>query len=144
MRKFSVGRRRTEFVRAGKAMDGVKRAGMTALGRAASNASKRGFANRRFSFMAVFVITSLVAAHVQTADKMCRATRRKLRGPTPKAKTLNVKVLSHDKALTANDFSCNRGNPDEVRAAGGIERGAWGWNGERNCGASLVARDGND
>jgi hypothetical protein len=35
----------------------VKRAGMTALGRAASNASKRGFAKRRFSFMAVCVIT---------------------------------------------------------------------------------------
>jgi hypothetical protein len=42
-----------------------------------------------------------------------------MRGATPKAKTLNVKVLSHDKSLIANDFSCNRGNPDEVRVAGG-------------------------
>jgi hypothetical protein len=48
---------------------------------------------------------------------------------SPKSKTFNVKVLSHDNALISNDFSCNRRNPDEVRAAGGIERGAWGWNG---------------
>jgi hypothetical protein len=48
---------------------------------------------------------------------------------SPKAKTLNVKVLSHANPLISNDFSCNRGNPDGVGAAGGIERGAWGWNG---------------
>jgi len=52
-----VGRRRAEFVREGKAMEGVKRAGMTALGHATSNASKRGFAKRRFSFIALCVIT---------------------------------------------------------------------------------------
>jgi hypothetical protein len=33
---------------------------------------------------------------------------------SPKAKTLNVKVLSHANPLISNDFSCNRGNPDGV------------------------------
>jgi len=56
VRKFSVGKRRAEFVRGGKAMDGVKRAGSTPLGRDVSKAAKRGFAKRRFSFVAVFVI----------------------------------------------------------------------------------------
>ncbi len=73
-------------MRGGKAIDGMKRAGSTPLGRDDSKAAKRGFANKRFSFMAVFVIPSFIAAHVQTADKMCRATRRKLRGPPPKPK----------------------------------------------------------
>ena len=40
---------------------------------------------------------------------------------SPKAKTLNVKVLSHDNALISNDFSCNRRNPDGV----GVEDGDW-------------------
>jgi hypothetical protein len=53
----------------------------------------------------------------------------KMGSASPKAKTLNVKVLSHDKALTANDFSCNRGNPDGVGVAGSMERAAWSWNG---------------
>ena len=35
---------------------------------------------------------------------------------SPKAKTLNVKVLSHDNPLISNDFSCNRG----YRAEGGV------------------------
>ena len=51
VRKFSVGKRRAGCTRGGSAMDGRKRAGSTALGRAASKASKRGFANRRTSFM---------------------------------------------------------------------------------------------
>jgi len=84
LRKFSVGKRRGEFVRGGKAMDGMKRAGMTALGRAPSNASKRGLANKRLSFMAVFVINSFIAARVQTPDgETSCATRRKVRGATP-------------------------------------------------------------
>ena len=115
VRKFSVGKRRAEFVRGGKAMDGKKRAGMTALGRAPSNASQRGLANRRGSFMAVFVITCFIAARVHTPDgETSRATRRKVRGATPGAKTKNVKVPSHDNSLKFNDFSCNRGYPDGV------------------------------
>jgi hypothetical protein len=109
VRKFSVGKRRAEFVRGGKAMDGMKRAGMTALGRAASNASKRGLAKKRFSFMAVFVITNLVAAHVQNPGRNVPCDVGKMGSASPKAKTLNVKVLSHDNALISNDFSCNRG-----------------------------------
>jgi hypothetical protein len=58
---------------------------------------------------------------------------------SPKAKTLNVKVLSHNNTLISNDFSCNRGNPDEVGVAGSMERGAWGRNGERNRGEARVA-----
>jgi hypothetical protein len=69
MRKFSVGKRRAEFVRGGKAMDGVKRAGITPLGREQSKAAKRAFAKRRFSFMAVFVITCFIAARAQTPDE---------------------------------------------------------------------------
>jgi hypothetical protein len=38
---------------------------------------------------------------------------------SPKAKTLNVKVLSHDNPLISNDFSCNRGYPDAVGVEGG-------------------------
>ncbi len=63
-----MGKRRAEFVRGSKAMDGIKRVGRTLLGRAPSNASKRGLAKRRFSFMAVFVITSFIAARVHTPD----------------------------------------------------------------------------
>ncbi len=51
VRKFSAGKRRAEFVRGGKAMDGMKRAGSTPLGREASRTAKRGFANRRASFV---------------------------------------------------------------------------------------------
>ncbi len=47
VRNFSVGKRRAAVVRGGKAMDGRKRAGSTALGRAASKAVKRGLAKRR-------------------------------------------------------------------------------------------------
>jgi hypothetical protein len=36
--------------------------------------------------MAVCVITSLVAAHVQTAEKMCRATWAKWAAQAPKPK----------------------------------------------------------
>jgi hypothetical protein len=108
----------------------VKRAGITPLGRAASNASKRGLANKRFSFMAVFVITSLVAAHVQNPGRNVPCDAGKMGSASPKAKTLNVKVLSHDKSLISNDFSCNRRNPDGVGVAGGMERGAWGQNRE--------------
>ena len=51
VRKFSLGKRRAVLTRGGKAMDGRKRAGNTALGRAASNAILRGLGNRRASFM---------------------------------------------------------------------------------------------
>ena len=53
VRKFSTGKRRAEFVRGGKAMDGRKRAGSKPLGREASRTAKRGFANRRTSLMVV-------------------------------------------------------------------------------------------
>jgi len=86
LRKFSVGKRRGEFVRGGKAMDGMKRAGMTALGRAPSNASKRGLANKRLSFMAVFVINGFIAARVQTPDQNTRATRAEKRASSPPPK----------------------------------------------------------
>ncbi len=48
---------------------------------------------------------------------------------SPKSKTFNVKVLSHANSLISNDFSCNRGNPDGVGVAGGMERGVWSRNG---------------
>ncbi len=86
MRKFSVGKRRAEFVRGGKAMDGMKRAGSTPLGRDDSKAAKRGFANKRFSFMAVFVITSFIAAPVQTPDEtpVRRGEKWAAQAPNPK------------------------------------------------------------
>ena len=40
---------------------------------------------------------------------------------SPKAKTFNVKVLSHAYSLISNDFSCNRRYPDGV----GVEGGDW-------------------
>ena len=123
VRKFSVGKRRAEFVRGGKAMDGIKRAGMAALGRAVSNAAQRGLAKRRVSFMAGFVISCFIAARVHTPDgETSRATRRKVRGANHEAKTFNVKVLSHANSLKFNDFSCNRGYPDGVGVAGSLER----------------------
>jgi hypothetical protein len=79
VRKFSVGKRRAELVRGGKAMDGVKRAGITPLGREQSKAAKRGFAKRRFSFMAVCVITWFIAARVQTPEQTFRATQAEKR-----------------------------------------------------------------
>jgi hypothetical protein len=69
----------------------VKRAGMTALGRAASNASKRGLANKRFSFMAVFVITSLVAAHVQNPGRNVPCDAAKIARPNPQSQNLKCK-----------------------------------------------------
>jgi hypothetical protein len=100
-------------------------------------------ANRRVSFMAVFVITCFIAARVHTPDgETSRATRRKVRGATPGAKTKNVKVPSHANSLKFNDFSCNRGYPDEVGAAGSMGRGAWRQSGERNRGGSRLANGG--
>lgn len=56
VRKFSVGKRRAVCTRGGKAMDGRKRAGSTALGREASKATLCGLANRRASFIELLVI----------------------------------------------------------------------------------------
>jgi len=56
VRNFSVGKRRAAFVRGGNAMDGRKRAGSTALGRAASKAVKRGLAKRRDPSVALSVM----------------------------------------------------------------------------------------
>jgi hypothetical protein len=121
--KFSVGKRRAECVRGGRAMDGIKRAGMTPLGREQSKAAKRGLANKRFSFIAVFVITSFIATRVHTPDgETSRATRRKVRGASPNSKTFNVKVPSHDNSLKFNDFSCNR----SYRAEGAVRHTASG------------------
>jgi hypothetical protein len=102
-------------------MDGVKRAGSTPLGRDDSKAAKRGFANRRFSFMAVFVITSFIAAHVQNPGRNVPCDAGKMGSASPESKTLNVKVLSHPNSLISNDFSCNRRYPDGV----GVEGGDW-------------------
>ena len=67
VRKFSVGKRRAVLVRGGNAMDGRKRAGITALGRAPSKPAKRGFANMRTSFIVMTFMAGLVAARAQTS-----------------------------------------------------------------------------
>ena len=67
VRKFSVGKRRAVCTRGGKAMDGRKRAGSTALGRAASKPAKGGFANRRTSFMIMSFMAGGIAARAQTS-----------------------------------------------------------------------------
>ena len=67
VRKFSVGKRRAVCTRGGNAMDGRKRAGSTALGRAASKPAKRGFAKRRVSFMVMTFMAGGIAARAQTS-----------------------------------------------------------------------------
>ena len=67
VRKFSVGKRRAVLVRGGNAMDGRKRAGITALGRAASKPAKGGFANRRTSFIIMSFMAGGIAARAQTS-----------------------------------------------------------------------------
>jgi hypothetical protein len=62
VRQCFVGKRRALFVRGGNAMDGRKRAGITALGRAASKPAKRGFANRRVAFIVMTFMAGGIAA----------------------------------------------------------------------------------
>ena len=68
VRKFSVGKRRADFVRGGNAMDGRKRAGITALGREASKPAKRGLANKRGSSAVWSVMAGGSAARAHTSD----------------------------------------------------------------------------
>lgn len=80
LRKFSVGKRRAACTRGGKAMDGRKRAGITALGRAASNAILRGLANRRASFIELLVsacgLLRIAQAH-RRSEHPCDADQNK-------------------------------------------------------------------
>ena len=89
MRKFSVGKRRAVLVRGGNAMDGRKRAGITALGRSASKAAKRGFANRRTSLWVISFMAGLNAARVHTPDRKLPVQRgEKCAAQTPEPKPL--------------------------------------------------------
>ncbi len=79
VRNFSVGKRRAAVVRGGKAMDGRKRAGSTALGRAASKTVKRGLAKRRDPSVVWSVMAGGYAARVHTPDDSYDMTKNDLR-----------------------------------------------------------------
>ena len=84
VRKFSVGKRRAVCTRGGKAMDGRKRAGSTALGRAASNATLRGLAKMRVSFIELLVIASCLLRIAQAhrgSEHLCDEAKNGQRKP---------------------------------------------------------------
>lgn len=64
-------------------MDGRKRAGITALGRAASKPAKRGFANRQAAFIVMSFMAGFIAARVHTPDQKhpCDAAKNGQRKP---------------------------------------------------------------
>lgn len=79
VRQCFVGKRRALFVRGVNAMDGRKRAGITALGRAASKPAKRGLAKRRDPSVVWSVMAGGSAARVRTPDDSYDMTKNNLR-----------------------------------------------------------------